>query len=92
MRLQEQLRAAEDRAAHLQGRLVESERRAYELGVDRDALRQQVDQLTYQLFAMRGARQAPPPPSDSEWNGGGVERRRIATLDASTLRVDRMHA
>lgn len=75
------LRAAEEHAAFLQSRLLELEHRCYQLSVDRDALRRQVDQLTYQLFAFRGERQTPAfEPTEA-----ALGKRRFAAIDARTM-------
>jgi hypothetical protein len=70
---------ADAHVRHLQERLMDAERKIYDLTVDRDALRRQVDSLTHQVYSLR-CREGP-----SLQSAGSLSQslgKRVAVIDA----------
>lgn len=64
---------------HLQEKLMEAEKKIFDLTVDRDALRRQVDTLTHQVYALR-CREGPNVAPTSA--GSNALSKRVAVIDA----------
>ena len=69
---------------HLQDKLVAAEKQIFDLTVDRDALRRQVDTLTHQVYALR-CREGPNLQATT---AGSVSLgKRVAVIDAMSDEV-----
>ena len=69
---------------HLQQKLTEAEKTIFDLTVDRESLRRQVDTLTQQVYALRCREGPSVAPTNSGSNGLS---KRVAVIDALTDEV-----
>ncbi len=69
---------------HLQEKLMDAEKRIFDLTVDRDALRRQVDTLTHQVYALR-CREGPNIQGSAGTSTGLGKR--VAVIDAMSDEV-----
>ncbi len=64
---------------YLQNQLTEAEKKIFDLTVDRDSLRRQVDTLTHQVYALRCREGPNVAPTTS---GSSGLSKRVAVIDA----------